>query len=103
MVVHDPEFVSTLDRKDQIRDLLTKLNVCTFSNQFSQVLPVGVKLNSHDLHEPGEGAEVGLDAGVPEGEVGEVHHRVPPHLPALVTGTSGGVGPVLNLQTLALP
>ena len=50
----------------------------------AEVLPGGgLQLAHHGVHEGGEGAEVGLDRGVPEGEVGEGDHRVPAHLASL--------------------
>ena len=65
---------------------------------FSQVFPVWVQLDNHDLHKAREGTEVGLDAGIPEGEVGKGHHSISPNLPALVAGPCGRVSPVLHLQ-----
>ena len=49
----------------------------------AKILPVAFQLVDHDLHEAGEGGEVGLDAGVAKGQVCESHHRVPPDFATL--------------------
>ena len=66
------------------------------SGGLAEVLPGGgLQLAHHGLHEGGEGAEVGLDGGVAEGEVGEGHHGVAAHLAA--RGAGPGVRRMLHL------
>ena len=82
-----------------------------------QVLAGRVQEVHHGDQEAGQGAEVGLDeeeihsiifdtgnriihldVGVAEGEVGQRHHGVPPHLATLSRARSWQVGFVLNLE-----
>ena len=64
----------------------------------AEVLPAALELVDHDVHKPGEGAEIGFDTGVTECQVGQSNHSVASHLTALSAGTVGGVGLVLHLE-----
>ena len=68
------------------------------SGRLAEVLPAALQLVDHDVHEPGEGAEIGLDTGVTEREVGQSNNSVASHLSALSAGTVGGVRLVLHLE-----
>ena len=68
------------------------------SRRLPEVLPAALQLVDHDVHKPGEGAEIGFDTGVTECQVGQSNHSVASHFPALGAGTVGGVGFVLHLE-----